>query len=240
MNGKRYRLPIAQLLLTALAIPAGLNAQVTGDVPITILQTTDLHHHANGAEHVGLDLNAVSAMGVTGAYARISSYVSYVRANAGHPVILVDSGDWTMGTFYDLTLASRPLALSFHDLMGYDCVTLGNHEFDYSPASLAQMLKAAQSSFGFHIFRRESSLRSGYPQRHLESFTNTRFSRTREPPWGASALSPSPLSAGGSFRAVRRRGYSRARPSFGSSRAVAPGLFECGAGEHSEAVYGFI
>ncbi len=150
MSGKRSRLPIAQLLLAALALPPALQAQITGDVPITILQTTDLHHHANGADHVGLDLNPVTAMGITGAYARISAYVSNVRANAGHPVILVDSGDWTMGTLYDLTLGSRPLALSFLELMGYDCIALGNHEFDYSPAGLAQMLKAAQSSFGFH------------------------------------------------------------------------------------------
>jgi 2',3'-cyclic-nucleotide 2'-phosphodiesterase (5'-nucleotidase family) len=150
MNGKIYRLPIAQLLLAALAMPAAIQAQITGDIPITILQTTDLHHHANGSDHVGLDLNPVTAMGITGAYARISAYVSYVRATAGHPVVLVDSGDWTMGTLYDLTLASRPLALSFINLMGYDCIALGNHEFDYSPVGLGQMLKAAQSSFGFH------------------------------------------------------------------------------------------
>ena len=135
--------------LAALAIPVGLHAQTNGDSQITILQTTDLHHHANGADHVGLDVDPVTAMGKTGAYARISAYVNYVRSSAGHPVVLVDSGDWTMGTFYDLTLASRPLALSFLDLMHYDCVTLGNHEFDYTPKGLAQMLAVAIGSFAF-------------------------------------------------------------------------------------------
>ena len=127
----------------------GLHAQTATDAQITILQTTDLHHHANGADHVGLDVDPITGMSITGAYARISAYVKYVRANASHPVILVDSGDWTMGTLYDLTLASRPLGLSFLDFMQYDCVTLGNHEFDYSPKGLAQMLGAAQSSFSF-------------------------------------------------------------------------------------------
>src|SRR5260370_3807362 len=150
MHSNKFRLLAATSILAALAIPVGLHAQVNGDAQITILQTTDLHDHANGADHVGLDVDSTTGMGATGAYARISAYVNYVRASAGHPVILVDSGDWTMGTLYDLTLASRPLALSFLDLMRYDCVTLGNHEWDYTPKGLAQMLGAAQSSFAFH------------------------------------------------------------------------------------------
>ncbi|MDQ6801237.1 MAG: metallophosphoesterase [Acidobacteriota bacterium] len=116
---------------------------------ITILQTTDLHHHANGAGHVGLDVDPLTGTSTVGAYARISAYVNYVRTTAGHPVILVDSGDWTMGTLYDLTLASRPLALYFLSAMRYDVVTLGNHEFDYTPRGLAQMISSARSAFAF-------------------------------------------------------------------------------------------
>lgn len=122
----------------------------SGDAHITVVQTTDLHHHANGSDHVGLDVNPWTGTGATGAYSRVASYVNYVRLTAGHPVVLVDSGDWTMGTIYDLTLGSRPLALGFLQLMHYNCVTLGNHEFDYTPKGLAQMLSAAQSSFGFN------------------------------------------------------------------------------------------
>jgi 2',3'-cyclic-nucleotide 2'-phosphodiesterase (5'-nucleotidase family) len=120
----------------------------TGD-EITILQTTDLHHHANGSDHVGLDVDPINGTSVNGAYARIAAYVGFVRNSTTHPVILVDSGDWTMGTLYDLTLASRPLALAFLDAMGYDAVTLGNHEFDYTPRGLARILSRAQSSFAF-------------------------------------------------------------------------------------------
>ena len=119
------------------------------DAQLTILQTTDLHHHANGADHVGLDVDPATGMSATGAYARIAAYVNYVRSSAGHPVVLVDSGDWTMGTLYDLTLGKQPLALYFLDLMRYDCVTLGNHEFDYGPKGLAQILGNAQGAFGF-------------------------------------------------------------------------------------------
>src|ERR1051325_5723369 len=110
---------------------------------ITILQTTDIHDHGNGAGHNGLDVDPVTATSIIGAYSRIASYINNVRATAGHPVVLVDSGDGTMGPLYDLTLASKPVALFFLNSMKYDAVTLGNHEFDYTPRGLAQMLAAA-------------------------------------------------------------------------------------------------
>jgi len=158
------------VLVLALAIPIDLAAQsgqmrrrpvtiVTDE--ITILQTTDLHDHANGAGHVGLDVDPVTATSTTGAYSRIASYVNFVRATAGHPVILVDSGDFTMGTLYDLTLTSRPLALYFLTAMKYDAVTLGNHEFDYTPRGLAGVLAAAKSSFNFQTAIVASNLNLG-------------------------------------------------------------------------------
>lgn len=139
---------VLALVLFSFALPALASSR--GDAHITVVQTTDLHDHANGSDHVGLDVNPLTGTGATGAYSRIATYVNYVRLTAGHPVVLVDSGDWTMGTIYDLTLGSRPLALGFLQLMHYDCVTLGNHEFDYTAKGLAHILSAAQSSFGFN------------------------------------------------------------------------------------------
>ena len=138
------------IALTVAPLSLGAQGHQFRDTPLTILQTTDIHHHANGVDHVGLDVDPITGTSVVGSYARIASYVNYVRQTAGHPVVLVDSGDWTMGTLYDLTLGSRPLALEFLRRMNYDCITLGNHEFDYTPTGLAQIFTAAQNSFGFH------------------------------------------------------------------------------------------
>ncbi len=117
-------------------------APPAGEVRVTLLQTTDLHHHAQDA---GLDAGPA---GETGGYARIAAYVEQVRARATQPVLLVDSGDWTMGTLYDLSLGRQPLALLFMEALRYDCVTLGNHEFDYGSAGLAGILGAARRDFG--------------------------------------------------------------------------------------------
>ena len=156
---KRFRSIRVCLVLITIAVALSATAQTStparrrsvnpGADEITILQTTDLHHHANGSDHVGLDVDPVTGTSVTGAYSRVAAYVDFVRSTTTHPVILVDSGDWTMGTLYDLTNGSRPLALAFLDSMRYDAVTLGNHEFDYTPAGLAQILGRAQSAFAF-------------------------------------------------------------------------------------------
>ncbi len=147
------RLAFVLTVLIAFPISAQKRRAVTWPraETITILQTTDIHDHANGAGHVGLDVNPATATSTIGAYSRIASYVSAVRTTAGNPVILVDSGDWTMGTLYDLTLGTQPLALGFLSSMHYDAVTLGNHEWDYTPRGLAGMLALAQSSFAFQI-----------------------------------------------------------------------------------------
>jgi hypothetical protein len=110
---------------------------------VTLLQTTDLHDHAQGAGRLSGGPSSV------GSYARIAAYVAQVRASCAHPVLLVDSGDWSMGTIYDLTLGRRPLALQFVDRLRYDCITLGNHEFDDGPGGLVRILGAARTAFGF-------------------------------------------------------------------------------------------
>jgi 2',3'-cyclic-nucleotide 2'-phosphodiesterase (5'-nucleotidase family) len=133
------------LLFAFAALLAGappLSAAPDGAARVTILQTTDLHDHCRGAGHLA------GGPPDLGGYPRIAAYVTQVRATCGHPVLLVDSGDWSMGTIYDLTLGRRPLALWFADALRYDCITLGNHEFDDGPAGLAGVLGAAARGFG--------------------------------------------------------------------------------------------
>src|SRR5512142_2510497 len=149
MTRRRGPMPVVFVLFAfAISLSAGAQTPVKRRAinpisEITILQTTDVHDHANGANHVGLDVDPVNGTSTVGSYARMAAYINSVRAASTHPVVLVDSGDWTMGTLYDLTLASRPLALYFLTAMHYDAVTLGNHEWDYTPKGLATMIATA-------------------------------------------------------------------------------------------------
>ncbi len=121
---------------------------------LTLLQTSDLHHHASGygpfLDYTPLDTTDKDE--VLGGFSRLAAVIDRVRkeqAAVSVPVVLVDSGDFLMGTAYDLT-AYNPLALQFFQAVGYDAVTLGDHEFDWSPSGLNLLLANAREE-GFMV-----------------------------------------------------------------------------------------
>jgi 5'-nucleotidase len=128
---------------------------VAGDVvSMTLIQTTDVHHRGTGtgpsltySPADGIDNSGPGGSDQTrGGYARLSTKIAQVRQEAearGEPSLLVDSGDFIMGTVYDLTLGSMPAGFYFLELLNYDVVTIGNHEFDYGPAGLAGIFNNA-------------------------------------------------------------------------------------------------
>jgi 5'-nucleotidase/UDP-sugar diphosphatase len=109
----------------------------------TILQTSDVHDHASGyGPFIDYTPYILNNDGVRGGFARLATLIGMVRQNqaaAGVPTLLFDSGDFNMGTAYDFT-AGNPINLQFIQAIGYDAVTLGNHEFDWSPQGLAMLL----------------------------------------------------------------------------------------------------
>ena len=61
----------------------------------------------------------------------------------GAEVILADAGDYSQGTVY-VSVNKGADAVTMMNATGYDVVTLGNHEFDYGYAQLAENMKAAK------------------------------------------------------------------------------------------------
>ena len=71
----------------------------------------------------------------------------------GEPVLLFDAGDFLgSGPFAWLALNGSAAELTIMQEMGYDAVTIGNHEYDYGPETLAQYL-----------------LQAGYPEAHQKT-----------------------------------------------------------------------
>jgi 5'-nucleotidase len=131
-----------------------------GDVvSFTLLQTTDVHHRAGGTGSSityspgdGVDHSGPGGSDQTqGGYARLATEIARIRLagmSQGIPTLLVDSGDFLMGTVYDLTLGDMPAAMYFIEFMKYDAITLGNHEFDYGPSGLAMFINNAVGEDG--------------------------------------------------------------------------------------------
>ena len=127
---------IAVLLLVAamllgVILPV-LAAEEAHDV--TILFTHDLHSH--------LLPSAKEGGGEYGGVARLMTVINQQREK--YPdAILVDGGDFSMGSLFQTAFATSALELRMMGAMGYDATTFGNHEFDYLPVGLASMLNVA-------------------------------------------------------------------------------------------------
>lgn len=100
----------------------------------TILFTHDLHSHLLPA--------ADEDGGEYGGYARLMTVIRQQKAL--YPdAILVDGGDFSMGSLFQTAYTTSAIELRMMGAMGYDATTFGNHEFDYLPRGLASMLNVA-------------------------------------------------------------------------------------------------
>ncbi len=112
----------------------------------TILHTNDEHSalipHAPAVDYLPGEENPT-----IGGYARLGTALQELRAKKGaegEPVLLLSAGDFIGGTAFSwLALRGMASELSIKHELAYDVVALGNHEFDYGTAVLADYLQAA-------------------------------------------------------------------------------------------------
>lgn len=118
-------------------------------VDLTILQTVDLQNHAAG--YATFSEHTPDGQGndeVQGGYARLAAKIYEIRlanAAAGIPTLVVDAGDWSMGTAFDLA-HHDPITLKLFTHLKYDAITLGCRDFDWGPDWTAQLIINAQGS----------------------------------------------------------------------------------------------
>ena len=115
-------------------------AATEGGKAATILFTHDTHSHVYPTyDSKGKGL---------GGYTRLSTLIERYRKiySEDSSVITVDGGDFSMGTLFQAIYMTDACELRMLGAMGYDVVTLGNHEFDYRDEGLAAMLEAAVAS----------------------------------------------------------------------------------------------
>lgn len=127
-------------LLVGLSIWAAPAIGAEQERNVTVLFTHDLH-----ANVLPKAAEPGAGQGEKGGFARIKTAADRVKAE-NHPVVLVDGGDFSMGTLYQTLFATDGADLRLLGAMGYDATTLGNHEFDMGPEGLAAMFQAAKAS----------------------------------------------------------------------------------------------
>lgn len=132
---KRICCVVLCLLLVCLSAASAVGAAQAKKV--TVLFTHDLHSHfLPSADEDG---------GEYGGYARLMTAIKQQKQKYPNAV-LVDGGDFSMGSLFQTAFATSALELRMMGAMGYDVTTFGNHEFDYLPSGLISMLNAAVAS----------------------------------------------------------------------------------------------
>jgi 2',3'-cyclic-nucleotide 2'-phosphodiesterase/3'-nucleotidase len=120
---------------------SGSNAPAIGtSVALTLMETTDLHQNILGYDYY--KLAADNSVGIE----RTSTLIKQVRA-ANANTMLFDAGDIIQGTvlgdyqaLVNKVACTDKLAIfKAMDAIGYDAGTIGNHEFNYGLAYLAQV-----------------------------------------------------------------------------------------------------
>jgi len=113
---------------------------------LTIVHTNDLHSHLQGfSPEIDYRPSAVNADATLGGWSRIATVIKQTKLSRKNPVLVLDSGDYFMGSLFHMLAREEAFELRLLGQMGYDVVTLGNHEFDLKPAGLARILTTAQS-----------------------------------------------------------------------------------------------
>jgi len=115
---------VLAMLITLLT---GIGALAEDAQPIAVVFTTDVHCHVD--DKLG--------------YAGVAA-VKKQLAEQGYNVFLVDSGDVIQGAPAG-SLSKGSVPIDIMNYLGYDCMAIGNHEFDYGQEVLAA--RVAQANF---------------------------------------------------------------------------------------------
>jgi 5'-nucleotidase len=134
------------LVIAILLYPAPLFGE---EKLLTIIHTNDLHSHLIGfSPNIDYTPLRTGDDQTVGGWARIAAVIRSEKTRRTNPTLVLDAGDFLMGSLFHMVAREEALELRLMKEMGYDVVTLGNHEFDLMPHGLARILNSAHQKGG--------------------------------------------------------------------------------------------
>jgi 5'-nucleotidase / UDP-sugar diphosphatase len=130
--------------ITALLIAETITVYAQVPSKIVILYTNDMHSRLTGfgpeSDYSPLTVNDDKT---TGGFARIASVIDNEKKQNAGTTLVLDAGDFLMGTLFQHLEPGTGFQLPLMKRMGYDVVCIGNHEFDYGPQKLAEIVTSS-------------------------------------------------------------------------------------------------
>jgi 5'-nucleotidase / UDP-sugar diphosphatase len=113
---------------------------------ITIIHTNDLHSRLIGfapeSSYTPLVINNDLTIG---GFARIGSIIKEAKEKEKGTTLVVDAGDFMMGTLFPSLELKTGFQLRLMKKMGFDVVGIGNHEYEFGPEWLASLISVSAS-----------------------------------------------------------------------------------------------
>ncbi len=137
-----YRICLATALL------AGMTLSAAAEYSLTILHINDLHSRIEPINKYDSTCSAEDdAEGKCfGGFARVATAINARREALraeGKNVLTLDAGDQFQGSLFYSTYKGA-VAVEFMNVVGFDAMAVGNHEFDDGPEALATFLDKAE------------------------------------------------------------------------------------------------
>ncbi|MBN1882956.1 MAG: bifunctional metallophosphatase/5'-nucleotidase [Deltaproteobacteria bacterium] len=111
---------------------------------LTIIHTNDIHSQLMGlSPNCDYSPNGLLDDDTVGGFSRVATVINEERERRNNPVLVIDAGDFMMGSLFHMIAREEAVELTLLYDMGYDVLTLGNHEFDLKPNGLARILTSA-------------------------------------------------------------------------------------------------
>lgn len=107
---------------------------------LTLLHTNDTHAHIEQYDSYGSSCDEADGDGCFGGVSRRATRIKQALS-VSENVLFLDAGDQFQGTLY-YTYFKQEVIETFMTELGYDAMTLGNHEFDDGPEVLGEFLQA--------------------------------------------------------------------------------------------------
>jgi 5'-nucleotidase / UDP-sugar diphosphatase len=141
------RRPLMLVVTIWLVVSVGAASAADPGEPLlfTILHTNDEHSTVLPSPLVDHDPRGSNS--ARGGFARLAGAVAQIRARKhaqNEPVLLASAGDYLGGSaFAWLLFEGRAPEVELFQAIGYDVITIGNHEYDYGSDRFADYLAAA-------------------------------------------------------------------------------------------------
>jgi 5'-nucleotidase/UDP-sugar diphosphatase len=111
---------------------------------LTIIHTNDLHSRLLGYPHESEYTPLTTEDDNTiGGFARIARITRHEKYGDSSSVLVLDAGDFLMGTLFQELEPAEGFQLRLMKEMGYDAVSIGNHEFDFGIRTTAEIIRNA-------------------------------------------------------------------------------------------------